>query len=472
MTTPSSQATEKKIREALATTAISRRDLLVNDPGLRQILNWLHLNSWKSGGRFLLAASVPLIIFTAITVYEGRFELGSVTWPSEELGRRRVRGMSFLGDTMVWPFIILMPILFGLLNKALSHFESFFLSIDSTLSHAWISKNIEEYTRIANETRAIVQSRGIWKHFRRIAIFIGFFFFASNALICTFAAKYSLYTTSEPYVETIAGSGTYEPRLLPDFAKEIAKPGTTSTPRQPGKKAEDSKTVEEIPVPKWDTDLSTGFGSWLTARIWALTFGYFWIPIVMYKIFNLVAALYHFAKELSAHPNSIEARPLSPQNTTGLVKLASLATSLTYPMTIIGAMLTMPFIKENTDPSTHDILLFLLFIPLLIAFFFLPLWGFHKSLVATKEQHLQKSSDLVEKTHSEFLQEIRSPSLDTDGLSRLEIAMRGSSEIHQRISKMPVWPFAISNLYRLITAGLIPVLIPILFDLALKSLLD
>ncbi len=432
----------EQVDSLLAGATVDRNDLLKNEPALRLVLDLLRLESARGFLRLIMVVAIPLLIFFAVTSYEGRFGLGSVTHSSEELGSRIVRGMSFVGDTMVWPFVVLIPLLFVLLNKALDRFEDFFEATKNLLSRSWLAKNPTEYSQIVNATRAVVRTEGIWRYTRWAAIAGGLLFFTWNTLSCTFADRFKPYKTNTPYVE-YHYTGIYEQEEL----------------------------AYEIPVSKWDTDLREGLWSWLCVRLWVLSIGYVWIPIVIHKLFNLVAATYLYTSRLSLHQRALEVKPLSPDDAGGLSKLASLAITLTYPMAVVGVMLAMQFIKENTSPSPHNILLLIPFAPVFLSFFFLPLLGVHRAMSAAKEKYLQEFADLFDDVQADFLREIRRPSRDLAEFSRLEISMRGLSETYDRIAKMPVWPFEISTLYRLFTVVLIPVLIPLVLDVLARRFL-
>ncbi len=444
----------EEVESLLCEAKIHRSDLLHNEPGLRFGLDLIRLDSARGLLRLAAVILFPLLIFTAVTLYEGRFGLGSVTWLSGELGSRRVRGMSFLGDTMVWPFVILIPLLFVLLNKALDRFEAFFESIQGLLSRSWLIENSEEYLQIVERTRSIVRTEGGWRYTRQTCVAVGLVFFAVNTIVCSYPEisipylDYSVvpYTTNQPWVKQPDTCGSYqEENLAP---------------------------CEKIPVPKWDADIESAWWSWLSARVWVLFLGYVWIPVVIHKLFNLVLATYIYTSRLATHQRALEVKPLSPDNVGGLSKLASLATALTYPMVVVGIMMAMPFIKENTTPSLHNMLLFIPFAPLFFSFFFLPLLGVHRAMSAAKEKYLREFADLFNNVQARFLGAIREPSLDAEEFQRLEISMRGLSETYGRIEKMPVWPFEISTLYRLFTAVLIPVLVPICLDLLARRFLQ
>lgn len=457
------------VDELLANSKIDRGDLLRNDPALRVGLNWLKIYRHEDAGRphapprgllhLGIAILVPLLIFAVVTKLESRFSLGSVTAPAEYVSTggwfelktfepakgyagRKVKGMSFLGDTMVWPFVIMIPLLFVLLNQALGRFEKFSGSTRSLLSRSWLLEHPAEYSRIVAGTRSIVRGEGIWRYLRWVAITAGLGLVGFNAVKCTIPI--SPYTTGEPLVQVQSGSGTYEKVTL--------------------------EPPKEVLLPKWDTDFKEARMSWLATRLWALLLGYFWLPLFIYKLLNLVAATYFYTHRLSKHESALAIKLLSPDSAGGLSKLASLASGLTYPVMVMGVMLTMQFIKESSPPALYNILLSVSLVPVFAGFFMVPLLGVHRAMSAAKQEYLREYAGLFDRVHAKFLEEVESPSLDMEGFSRLEVSMRGLTRSYDRISKMSVWPFEISALYRLMTVGLGPVLVPILVKQILKYL--
>ena len=450
----------KDWEQILEETTIVRGEVLTNDGALRVGLEYLRLDAPRGLIHLSALILLPLMIFAVVTTHEGRFGRGSVTRvigqpfggitrvveDPKALDGETVRGMSFLGDTMVWPFVLLIPLLFVLLNVVIDRFVMFFRSSRRILSQQWVVEHEAEYREVVDRVRRIVRAEGAWRFVKIAAITVSIAFFLWNTGVCTFADRFKPYKTSRPYVEKESGHFVQ---------KDLEAQG-----RPP------------IPVPKWDTDIRNAPLSWLSARLWVLLMGYVWIPLIIYKLFSLVSATYVYTDALSKTEHSaLDIKPLSPDNAGGLSRLSSLAIALTYPMVVVGLMMVMPFYKENTSPSLHNTLMFIPFMPIFLAMFFMPLLGVHRAMAAAKEQYLEEFATLFERVHDTFVKEVRSPSLDLAEFSRLEISMRGLAESYEKISRMPVWPVGVSTLYRLFTAVLIPVLVPILIETLIRRLL-
>jgi len=236
------------------------------------------------------------------------------------------------------------------------------------------------------------------------------------------------------------------------------------TPGAPG-------NYDPVLIPKWDTDPAGAPLSWATARLWVLCIGYFWLPLILAKLVNLVAGTYYFTKKLSDQDGAFDVKPLAPDKAGGLSSLATLAKSFVYPMVLFGIMMTMPFIKENTQPSLHNFLLFVPFVPLFFLVFFLPLGGAHKAMKRAKDQALEEFSALFDTVNAQLVLAIRGPAERATEVDRLHTSIRALRSCYERIEKMPVWPFDISVIYRLIAAVLLPATIPILQILLHKWIL-
>lgn len=408
---------------------LTRGDILDGDRLLRLWLDRLKLDSARYVWATFFAIATPLLVFWIVTSIEHRFELGSVVGPSLDHPELRVKGMSFLGDTMVWPFVILIPILFVLLNQVISRTEDVFRHIRGVLSPDWISNHGKEYAEIVGRVGHIVHSRGGWRMVRWLCFGVGLSFFAWNTMTCTFASRFRPYKALTVHV-------------------------------QQGDKTVPETFKEPVAIPKWDTQIHEAPLSWAATRVWVLVIGYVWLPLILYKLLNIIYALYVFTKELDSR-NALNIKPLAPDGVGGLSVLAAPVISFTYPMLVFGVMLAMQFLKENTELSIHNVFLLFAFIPIFLLSFFTPLLRVHDAMKRAKENLLDDFSTLFSQTSQKFLDEVRAPSLNVEEFSRLEVSMRGLAECYERIEKMPVWPFQISTLYRLITAGLLPAAIPI-----------
>lgn len=409
---------------------VGREDILERDRLLRFWLDRLRLTSVSSIVFGLAMILLPLTIFVLATNLERRFSLGSVTMPAPDGALGHLVGMSFLGDTMVWPFVLLTPALFVLLNVAVNRSEVFFTRIGAVLSVTWLKDDQTAYESLIERTKDILREQGAWKLGRIAALVLGLTFFTWNTLTCTWPEHFPVYTGSEVKIRT-------------DDGTHIA-------------------VLEHAAlIPKWDTSLADAPISWLCSRVWVLTLGYFWLPLILFKLFNLIYAIYVFTQFLSQH-DALDIRPLAPDGAGGLSSLSSVSLSFVYLMVVFAVLMTMPLVKENTEASLHNIVLMFPFVPLFLIVFFVPLAGTHSAMKRAKERFLEEFARLFNVVNERFIAEVRSPTLDIKEFNRLEVSMRGLRDCYEQIEKMAVWPFAISTLHRLSIAILVPLGVPIL----------
>src|SRR5258707_992639 len=92
-------------------------ELLGSHAALRWLTSRIGFDT-SSHRRFLaLMVLVPSVLFSVVTIGEGRFWLRSVHGVVSGTHYDAI-GMSFLGDTMVWPFFVLVPAALLLLKYA------------------------------------------------------------------------------------------------------------------------------------------------------------------------------------------------------------------------------------------------------------------------------------------------------------------------------------------------------------------
>tara|TARA_Y100000031_G_C7898442_1_gene238425 strand:- start:12 stop:431 length:420 start_codon:yes stop_codon:yes gene_type:complete len=68
--------------------------------------------------KLFAVVTLPLVVLGCATWYEERFHFGSVTRSMDGYGD--LLGMSFLGDTMVWPFVFFVPACLLLTMRAIN----------------------------------------------------------------------------------------------------------------------------------------------------------------------------------------------------------------------------------------------------------------------------------------------------------------------------------------------------------------
>jgi len=178
-------STDSSAADDHAVLQITRDDILQRDRLLAFWLDRLKADSARGIIYLVLAIVLPLLILSTAALIEGRFGPGALVAPSPDAPRLGVRGMSFVGDTMVWPYVLLIPFLLVLLNFSISRTVRFFQDVRSVISKDWLVQHREEYRRICKRTRHILAGRdrqGLI--LRRTAIGVGATLFLYNTITC------------------------------------------------------------------------------------------------------------------------------------------------------------------------------------------------------------------------------------------------------------------------------------------------
>ncbi len=414
--------------EELTAALPSTRLALLAEEGW--LARWLELFNPASRRIWAGLAIVVAMLLTlsAAASTEGRFGLGSVLGPSSDNPDLRLKGMSFLGDTMVWPFLFLVPAAAMLVNVALRKIDKLVANIAALLDPSWIASHKEEYAGVLTRLAGPASTSVHWRWVRRMAWVLGITFFAWNTLTCAFPEMFRPYVSHQA---TVFEQGGFTVREFPDG----------------------------IAVPKWDTDPSGAPITWLLARLWVLTLGYVWIPPLIYMMARSVRVLYVLASGFSKHRGAFRVQPLAADKAGGLSSLSDATLAAVYPMSVVGIMMVMPFMKENTQASIHNWILFLPFVPVFAAVFFLPLMGVHEAMQDAKLEMLERYGELYTRLSNRFLAEVELERSDSATVATLHAAMEGIRLNHDQVSQMPVWPFHTSAIVRLSTVVALPLVI-------------
>jgi len=225
-----------------------------------------------------------------------------------------------------------------------------------------------------------------------------------------------------------------------------------------------------VPVLKWDTQIGLAPVSWALSRVWVLFLGYTWLPLLGYKVANLVVGVRLFVRELTHSPQALDVQPLDPDGAGGLSVLSTVASALVAPLIVFGVMLSLIFVKEHAEPSLHDLLLFVAFVPLVLAVFFLPLLSVHAAMKSSKDKALNEFSLLFNNLSHRLVDILHAESIDMTELTKLEAALRCLRENYDRLLRMPVWPFGLPRLFGLVSA-IAATTIPLLIQILMKAIL-
>lgn len=396
--------------------------------------------------RILPLASLILISLTAlslVTFLEGRFGYGSVTAPVEGVGT--VLGMSFLGDTMVWPFIFLVPLCLVLTLQAVKRTVILLnLLCEKVQSIYQDSQLPDEYNATINEVKNIFRGQigSATRLFRLAPWAIAAIFWVFNSVTCALNQYEKVpnpYTSKKVVVMVEYSDGQVEKRT--------------------------EKLEKAIPLPKWDTNLTEAPASTLLTRVWTLLF-YSIAPFLLFKLIQMVWGLSYFIrhfkmwidrtlKEKEEDNQSILVNAFDEDRYGGLSRIAEAGMGYFYTAIGLVSLVLMSFFKEGPDPSWHNYVLMILLVPAALVVFLVPIMQIREIIKSAKVSYLMYIGKRLNRMFEQLDQSIQS-----GGEDQLEAGFHANLSalkmFHDQVEKMQEWPFSSSTVYRISLVMLAP----------------
>ncbi len=342
---------------------------------------------------------------------------------SQMVQTMEVIGMSFIGDTMVWPFFILVPWAILLLAKSVRRMERFFDGIRRSIDLSVSNQRYATYESILARTKESLAGKNIWRWCKWTGFTAGLVFIVWNTIICTNPQSTHIYSADRVFV------------IMDGERQEI-------------------DLLNAVDLPKWDTDYQMGRYSWATARLWVI-FGYGLVPIILAKLINLIGSLFGFCKGIARH-DLLRIKPLATDKTGGFSILSETAISFVYVMVPFLVMLLASFFKEATPPSGHNYLLIILFLPVLSTVFFPPIISFRRAVKMAKKSYLQKIADQYNRRNEELLNDLNQGTQDPKEIEGQSKQLDILKNMHKQVSGIPEWPMELATMYRFLGSFSLP----------------
>ena len=428
--------------------AFTASDLVKNDV----IFNFLCKRvGWESFSKVLGLGSwifLPFFTLSIISLYESRFHYKSVIMHLEGYGD--ALGMSFLGDTMVWPFCFIVPILFLISKYAVSCSVELMNRIHDKSTIKWKEDN--DYYGLEQSTaraRAFFDGSRSWA-IRCLALspwVIALLFWGYNTMTCSFHQY--LREDAYPYKTNnvqILENEDIIPTMLPEGA---VFPMTI-------------EFEKKVHLPKWDTDFENAPFTNIATRIWTVLF-YCPLPFLVIRIIMIVCGVTNFlvgVKRWENEHQGLQAIDIEPFGGDGFGGLSFLAdTGMSYMYFFIGfiVLLVMSFLKEGVDPSWHNYLLIFMFLPLAFIAFITPAVAVRRPIMNAKERHI---NDIVGKINS-VSETILNNDLKADQKAESSLHFRLSSLkiLYDHVNGIPEWPFTPATYIRAFITISVPILL-------------
>lgn len=403
---------------------------------------------------------IILATFSVVTAIEKRFWFGSVTLPVTD--SVSVLGMSFIGDTMVWPFVILVPVCLVFTLRAAKATAVLLNILCSKIEAIYADRERPaKYAETMDEVKRIFRGQGRWngKVILTVTWMIAAIFWGYNSLTNAYNSPAGIpypYKSSEVIlIKKI------------DFVRDIRR---------------DRMLNFDVELPKWDANWETGPVSTAITRIWVLFF-YGLLPFIGVKLIQMVLGLTYFLRQYRLWMNKGRSddgtanndlppllKPFNLDGYGGLSEIPETSMRYFYITITIVFLIFMSFFKEGTDPSWHNYVLIALLFPIALVAFLVPIFQARGIMRNAKQILLEPISERLNLMYDEWDKALKpntNSSLDNnfhDRLSSLKI-------FYDEVDSIQEWPFSTSIVSRIVLIMLTP-MIPILLEIVVIKLIS
>ena len=416
-----------------------------------------------------LSIVIPLIIFIPVTLYEKVFFLGQ-TIRIVKIGEIII-GMSFLGDTMVWPFIFIVPLCLLITKESVKRSINLLNKISGCISPEWRNAPEDDkysYKDTVTRVEDIFQNKYRWpgKVLLILPWVIALTFWVYNTDTCSYQLlfKYPYKTGQNNILKTTENKKDYE-------KVKMQIPDTNHSPAVISRKLEKIKiffykkfslsisdTNEYVSIPKWDCSPKKAPFSWLSTRIWTL-FYYGIIPFIIAQLITVIWGITYFLrntkkwrKKQKEHNNkkTLIIEPFSPDEFGGLGYLADTSMSYLYSISSFALLLVMFFYKEGSDPSWHNYLMIVAFIPFALVVPLIPILIVRDSILNAKLTYLSTISEKINNLSDLMLNETAERKHINQSEKELYYQLSSLKLLYNQAINMPEWPFTYSTFVRIV----------------------
>jgi hypothetical protein len=431
------------------------------------------------GQRWCLAGAIllPIAVFSFVTLAEGCFGLGSVYTEGILNGWDcHLVGMSFVGDPMVWGFMVLVPTLIVVLKWATERTITLVNTVAAKASKAW------KEDRAPDGLPLVVQNTtDIWtmqaakpRWARRLLLYgpwmVAVVFWVYNTATCAFHTKLprSFYPYNSERVKLITSTSS---KSNVQDSVEKARCSTEDgllcfnfEGNWRGTRLSQSHTVQtvalskSIPLKKWDCQpRDAPLSCWLT-RIWTLLY-YGAIPFLVRHLVLLIWGATYFLnagtrweeRKSDRQLQAVEINPFDPDGFGGLGALSDSVIAYLYGISCVAILVGLSFLKEGTQPSWHDYALMLIFLPFGIWGVLAPSLAVRHTIINAKTRCLGQLASELHTIGNSILNALPTGTLTKDlreeELDKQQNAVRA---LYDEVKRMSEWPFRAITLLRMI----------------------
>ena len=389
------------------TSSLSDDDIFGGDRLLQRLAN-IGLSDAQQRRNLAALIVLPALPPTLAAALDQRLYLGSLQ-----------PGMSFLGDTMVWPFFFLVPLLLILLRRAVTAVRYMSEDVKALATTGNMTEQPQEATvrahsAFTDEVREALAGKRGWFWSMRTAYGVGLLVWAYNFTVCTFsiALPAHLYTVE---------------RLVNPYDGYV----------------------------KWDTSWEYALASWLAARVWAL-FGYGLASVALAKAFHLVGIVVLHAWWLRK-TDILTFRPLSRWQGGDLASVSRASLAATYLIIPLALMTFAATFKETIPPGAQNQILMFVLTPAAVLLFTLPILSVHGSLRQAKDEYLTElSREYDTLSRKVFTWGSATP---TPELERVALQLEALAKLYDRADRVGTWPIDLDTIWGVAGTVLVPLVL-------------
>lgn len=175
--------------------------------------------------------------------------------------------------------------------------------------------------------------------------------------------------------------------------------------------------------------------------------------------YKFLAGLFAFSwlfKRISKK-NGFLIKPLTPDNCAGLKVLSDLSLFFMY-MVLPFFLVFLSIVLRGTNLLPTQQLVFFFLTILLFVTFFLPLGSVHSAMKRAKVSELDRISFHFSELNTMVNGQLKKKGYDDTLLQEIRL-LEKIDFLYAKVERMPVWPFNLNNLSRLLLAAAIPVIV-------------
>ena len=407
---------------------------------------------------------ISFTVLMIVTLIEGRFMYGSVQGHVDGIGQ--VLGMSYLGDTMVWPFIFIVPLSLLLTKYAAICSKELLNRICGKATEDWKGDNdINGFKDTIESTMSIFRHEYGWscKLLKSMPWLIAIVFWGYNTTTCAFHQylPMDIYPYKSKKIIII--------QKIEDLSSPLQKDTKNSPPIYLKKKIE---------LPKWDCDLINAPLSTITTRAWTIFF-YGLPPFILFRLITIIWGVTNFLLSLknweskyeNQNKHTIKFAPFGEDGFSGLKYLSDTGMSYLFSIVSFNLLVTMSLFKEGHSPSWHNYIMLMLFLPISIIAFIAPTLAIRRPIMKSKEYYLSIIIDRINVISIRTIEdkndqsEKLSPGRDDLNYFRLS----SLKMLYEHVSSIPEWPFTATTYAKVGLSIFLPIIL-IIIDKIIQSI--